>query len=197
MTQIIQALFFLNKFERDDICEPKTNKMSWKKAKEILEIELPERMTEYKVYGEKTEEFKPYQTINYCEKIIAGFTQEEVDAYHADMGKIFRWLKMAVDTRKQDVIRRKAIHKFNREVKTQREEQKQAREVAREQFLTDKETEFNEANKEDIEAYNRWKEEQERIAEQDYGEEAGTEDEDEKANQEPPYLPTWDKEEAE
>ena len=37
MTQIIQAMFFLNKFERDDICEPKTNKMSWKKAKELFE----------------------------------------------------------------------------------------------------------------------------------------------------------------
>ena len=69
------------------------------------------------------------------------------------MGKIFRWLKMAIDTRKQDVIRRKAIHKFNREVKTQREEQKVAREVAREQFLRDKENEFNEANKDEIENY--------------------------------------------
>lgn len=110
-------------------------------------------MLTYKVYGEKTEDFTPYQTINYCEKIIKAFTQEEVDAYHTDMGKVFRWLKMAVDTRKQDVIRRKAIHKFNREVKTQREEQKAAREVAREQFLTDKENEFNEANKDDIENY--------------------------------------------
>lgn len=148
----------MNKFERDDICEPKTNKMSWKKAKLLLEKELPTRMVEYKVYGEKTDEFKAYQTINYVEKIISPFTQEEADAYHVDMGKIFKWLKMAIDTRKQDIVRRKAIHKHNREVKTQREEQKAAREAAREQFLLDKENEFNEANKDDIEAYNKWKE---------------------------------------
>jgi len=52
----------------------------------------------------------------------------------------------------------------------------------REQYLIDKEHEFMEANKEDIDAYRKWEEEQQRLAEQDYGEEAGTEDEDDKAN---------------
>ena len=116
-------------------------------------------MVDYKVYGEKTDEFKAYQTINFVERIIAPFTQEEVDAYHVDMGKIYKWLKMAIDTRKQDIVRRKAIHKHNREVKTQREEQKEAREAAREQFLQDKEAEFNDANKDDIEAHAKWQEE--------------------------------------
>ena len=41
MPHIIQALFFLNKFERYDICEPNSNKMSWKKAKELFTEELP------------------------------------------------------------------------------------------------------------------------------------------------------------
>ena len=113
-------------------------------------------MVEFKVYGEKTDEFKAYQTINYVEKIISPFTQEEVDAYHTDMGKLYKWLKMAIDTRKQDIVRRKAIHKHNREVKAQREEQKEAREAAREQHLIDKENEFKEANKDDIEAHANW-----------------------------------------
>ena len=91
------------------------------------------------------------------EKIISPFTQEEVEAYHVDMGKIFKWLKMAIDTRKQDILRRKAIHKHKRQLKTQREEQKAAREAAREQFLLEKENEFNEANKEDVEAFKTWK----------------------------------------
>ena len=104
---------------------------------------------------------------------------------------------MAITTRKNDIIRRKAIQKRNREEKTSREEAKAKREADREQFLSDKEVEFNEANKEDIEAYNKWKEEQERVAEQDYGEEAGSEDEEEKANQEPPTLPEFDRKEAE
>ena len=71
---------------------------------------------------------------------------------------------MAITTRKNDIIRRKAIQKRNREEKTSREEAKAKREADREQFLSDKEVEFNDANKEDIEAYNKWKEEQERVA---------------------------------
>lgn len=38
------------------------------------------------------------------------------------------------------------------------------------------------ANKEDIEIFNKWQEEQIKLAEEDYGEEKGSEDEDEKAN---------------
>lgn len=102
--------------------------------------------------------------INYVEKIVTQYVQEEVDAYHQGLGKLFKWLKMAITTRKNDIIRRKAIQKRNREEKTSREEAKAKREADREQFLSDKEVEFNDANKEDIEAYNKWKEEQERVA---------------------------------
>lgn len=58
------------------------------------------------------------------------------------LGKLFKWLKMAIDTRKQDVIRRKAIQKKNREDKASKEEAKAKREADREQFLVDKEAEF-------------------------------------------------------
>ena len=67
---------------------------------------------------------------------------------------------MAIDTRKQDVIRRKAIQKRNREDRANKEEAKAKREADREQFLLDKEAEFQEQNKDDIEAYNKWQEEQ-------------------------------------
>ena len=69
---------------------------------------------------------------------------------------------MAISTRKQDVIRRKAIQKKNRELKASREEAREKRVADRDQFLLDKENEFNEVNKEDIEIYNKWKEEQAR-----------------------------------
>merc|ERR1719148_607166 len=117
-----------------------------------------------------------------------------VQNYHAGVGKLYKWLKMALDNRKQDIIRRKAIAKKNREEKASKEEALAKRDADREQFLLDKESEFNEVNKEDIETYNKWKEEQERLAEQDYGEEKGSEDEDEKANAEPPSLPEFDNE---
>jgi len=161
-----------------------------------MDQNLPEAMATYKVYGEKKDEYRPYMRLNYIENLISPFTQEEVDAYHPGLGKLFKWLKMAISTRKQDVIRRKAIQKKNREEKASREEAKEKREADREQFLLDKENEFNELNREDIETYNKWQEEQKRLEEEDYGEEKGSEDEDDKANQEPPILPVFNKEEA-
>ena len=71
---------------------------------------------------------------------------------------------MAIDTRKQDVIRRKAIQKKNREEKASKEEAKAKREADREAFLLEQENLFNEQNKEDIEIYMKWKEEEERKA---------------------------------
>lgn len=134
--------------------------------------------------------------INYVEKLIAEFNQEEVDTYHSGLGKIYKWLKMAIDTRKADVIRRKAIQKKNREEKASKEEAKAKREADREQFLLDAEATFQESNKDDIEAYNKWKATQDELAAQDYGEEAGSEDEDKK-DEEPPVMPEFNKEEVE
>lgn len=74
MPQIIQSLLFLNSVEREEVCDPGSNSLSWKKAKEWLTSKLPKLMSEYEIYGEKKGEFKPYQTINYCEKITAQLT---------------------------------------------------------------------------------------------------------------------------
>ena len=71
LPSILQSLFFLNKVERERICEPNSNKLSWKKAKELLETELPGRMKTYSVFGEKKDEFRPYMRINYVEKIVS------------------------------------------------------------------------------------------------------------------------------
>lgn len=73
MPQIIQALFFLNKVEREKICEPNSNKMSWKKAKQLLEQNLPENMATYKTFGEKKDDFRSYMRINYVETLIGSF----------------------------------------------------------------------------------------------------------------------------
>ena len=38
-------------------------------------------MVDYTIMGPKSEEFRPYQTLNYCEKIIADLTEKDVDEY--------------------------------------------------------------------------------------------------------------------
>jgi hypothetical protein len=68
-----------------------------------------------------------------------------VDAYNPTFGKIFKWLTLAIETRKTDIITRKAMNKKARENRehliTQSEEREEARKTmineAEEQFYTD------------------------------------------------------------
>ena len=102
MPHIVQSLLFLVGVEREQVCEPGTNKLSWKKAKALLVDELPAMMAKYEIYGEKKGNYKPYQTINFCEKITSQFTQEEVDTYNPGLGKLFKW-KMEKKIKKDQI----------------------------------------------------------------------------------------------
>jgi hypothetical protein len=44
MPKIIQCLMYLLGFKREQICEPKTNKLFWKIAKQFICTEVPNRM---------------------------------------------------------------------------------------------------------------------------------------------------------
>lgn len=76
--------------------------------------------------------FTGYQTINYCEKLIEGYNQEDVDAYEHSFGKLFRWLTGAITLRKQDIVRRKAITKRDTEYREEKIKEKQTRAENRE-----------------------------------------------------------------
>lgn len=52
------------------------------------------------------------------EKNIEGINPEDVDAYNMTLGKLFKWLLLSIQTRKQDIIRRKAL---KRKAKEERE----------------------------------------------------------------------------
>ena len=65
-------------------------------------------MLNYKLYGEtKGREILAYQTTVYCEKIIDGILQEDVEQYHGGLGRLFKWLTTALEGRKKDITRRK------------------------------------------------------------------------------------------
>ena len=53
--------------------------------------------------------------LNFIEKNVEAFIQEDVDAYSLTLGRLFKWLKGAIATRKEDIIRRKALRKKARE----------------------------------------------------------------------------------
>ena len=117
-------------------------------------------MAAYEIFGEKKGEFKPYQTINYCEKIISHLSQEDVDNYHPGLGKLYKWNKMAIEGRKQDITRRKVLQKKGKEEREMKQSQFEERKKNRETFLAEALTKFNEDHAEEIEAYNKYQEEQ-------------------------------------
>lgn len=100
MPQIIKSTMYLTCFTKEEICEPNSQQFWWKIAKKFMETRLPRAMKDYQVLGQKAGSFKVYQTLNYCTKIVEGGDQEAVDAYNPTFGKIFKWLKLALETRK-------------------------------------------------------------------------------------------------
>jgi hypothetical protein len=47
-----------------------------------------------------------YQTLVYCESILAGILADEVEQYHVGLGKLYKWLTTAIAGRKMDITRR-------------------------------------------------------------------------------------------
>ena len=60
MPKIIQALMFLLRLPREEICEPGSNKLFWKKAKRFFDGRLQEAMVNFKVLGPKEDDFRAY-----------------------------------------------------------------------------------------------------------------------------------------
>ena len=120
--------------------------------------DLFRRISEYVILGKKEESYRGYQTLNYVDKITAEITQEEVDQYHPAVGRLFKWLQAAVALRKQDIIRRKAIAKRDREHRDQKIDEKQQRDQARQTAIQEANDAWLAANQEAIDKYAQWQE---------------------------------------
>jgi hypothetical protein len=46
--------------------------------------------------SEKSRPYRFTETIGFAEKLLQGYTQEDVDAYHLGFGKLFKWLTLAL-----------------------------------------------------------------------------------------------------
>lgn len=63
MPRVLQTLFYLLKYEREDICEVGTNKLDFKKVKNMIEVELFQKMSEYNPFGQRNDDYKEYQKL--------------------------------------------------------------------------------------------------------------------------------------
>ena len=112
--RIFQALFYLLKFrDKSLICERETNKLNWKKAKICLNEDLFIKIGDYWPFGAKEDNFKEYEKIKFIQNNLAGITDEQVDEFSVALGKLFRWIKLALQVRIEDVkMRSKAKEKL-------------------------------------------------------------------------------------
>lgn len=134
MPKILQSLMYLLGFTRESICEPRTNKLFWKKANHFLTHDVPVRMEKFVIIGQKKGDFKSYKTLNFCERVVSSYQEEDVMNYHPGFFKLFKWLKLAIEVRKQYIVRTKAKAKRDKEERVKKEEAAEERARNREQY---------------------------------------------------------------
>ena len=60
MPRVLQTLFYLLSYDREDICERDTNKLDFKKAKALIGEDLFEKMSKYNPLGQSEEQYTQY-----------------------------------------------------------------------------------------------------------------------------------------
>lgn len=133
MPRIFQTAFYLLGYSREEICERDTNKLEWKKAKNVLlggpggdGTEFFRRLGEYNPFGARELDYKAYQKLKFLKNNLAKYeeTPEKVDEYSIPLAKLFKWLLLTIDMRINDVHNRRD-HK---------EKLKEERKIAEEAF---------------------------------------------------------------
>jgi hypothetical protein len=145
MTRVLQSIFYLLRYKREQICQKGTNKFFWKIAKNHLNEEFIDRMLSYRVMGSKailskgSILFPRYTTINFIERNIEGIIPEDVDHYNLTVGKLYKWLLIAIRTRKDDITLRKVRTKKAREDREALINKEKDRQAKKEQDVIDAE----------------------------------------------------------
>lgn len=153
MPRILQAMFYLLRYEREQICDRETNCLDFKKVKALINDDLFERMARYNPIGQSEAEYKPYQKLSFVKKTIESLEEEKVDEYSVILGRVHRWVTQAVDLRMEDVRSRRdqiAILTYERE---QACNEDKARSEKREAALEEKVAEFEEKEAENAKKY--------------------------------------------
>ena len=142
--RIFQAIFYLLGFSREEICEENTNKLQWKKAKELINDEFFLKLFKYQPVGPKEGEYKPYQKINYLESLISEIDQEKVEAYSHTFVRLLDWVRMAMSVRRENVVKRILNNQRLKEEREHAEELEAERMKERAEFFEDEKAKWDE-----------------------------------------------------
>jgi len=65
-------------------------------------------MADYWPPGPKDEEYREYEKLKFIQANLAGLNEEQVDDYSTALGRVLRWINMAIELRIEDVKQRRA-----------------------------------------------------------------------------------------
>lgn len=104
--RVLQSLFYFLGYTREQICERNTNSLDFKKAKELINEQLFQKIAAYNPQGQRDGEFKEYQKLSFIKKNLE-VEEEKVEEFSLVMVKILRWLLLAIELRVEDIVRRR------------------------------------------------------------------------------------------
>lgn len=153
MPRVLQSLFYVLGFNREDVCERDTNKVDFKKAKTLINEDLFEKMAKYNPIGQSEAEYKEYQKLSFIKRNIESVEEEKVDEHSIILGRIHRWVTQAIDLRIDDVRSRRdniAHLKYEREQALTEDKQRTEK---REAALEEKTAEHEEKEQENAKKF--------------------------------------------
>jgi len=153
LEHFIKCVFYLLEIDREAICEDNTQKLFWKKAKNLWNEDLIKKMVEYRFEGPKEHAIKKYQALNFIEPTVKGLNNEDICVYNQALGLIQRWMILAIDARKRDVAYRLNESKKKREEREEKTEQDRDRTERRTGALEEAAAKFDTENRAEIEKY--------------------------------------------
>lgn len=95
-------------------------------------------MTEYVPFGPKEDEYKEYQKIAFIRSNVEEIDPERVDEYSVTVGRLYRWLLLAIELRIEDVKIRRQIKSKLRAEREEATEQENDRIEKRDQDVQEK-----------------------------------------------------------
>ena len=134
---------YLLGYFREDICEEKTNKLWWKKAKKYINDEFFNRIINYNPIGPKDSEFKLYQKINFIQKNLEEVKLDDIERDCVALSIIYRYLISAIEIRRNDVQKRYFHYVKLRDEREQAVEQENERLNERKAHLEDERTKWD------------------------------------------------------
>jgi len=155
--RVIKSLFYFLEFDKDEVCMEHTQMFFWKKARHLWNDKLITKMADFQFQVKKDHPIKTYQTINFIEKSLEGITQDEINAYNFSLGIVYRWILLAIEARKKDIISRLAQSKQMREVRLQKIEERNQQAEEYKNSLAQEQEKYEIDNKAEIERYQEYK----------------------------------------